>query len=170
MWTATLTPIVAILVVGALAPATGAQDPDSNERVPSARDSLVRMLEPLETPALVRMRTAADAPIFGRYLRHTEDSLYLSSPSGTLRGFRLAMVDSLWRQSGTHARTGALLGAVGGALLLGGVGYALGGMEGTDCRSCSVMGGAGAGLVLGAGVGCLVGAVFPRWRLAFATY
>ena len=170
MWTAVLAHIVAILVFGALAPATGAQDPDSSARVASARDSLFRMLEPLETPALVRVRTAADAPVFGRYLRHTEDSLYLSSPNGTLRGLRLAVVDSLWRQSGTHARTGALMGAVGGALLLGGVGYALGGMEGTDCRSCSVMRGAGAGVILGAGVGRLVGAVFPRWRLTFATY
>jgi hypothetical protein len=94
----------------------------------------------------------------------TEDSVW-SVPA--------ASVDTLWVR-GRSTRSGAVIGAVSGALLLGAaaLGFVTACTEGPSEDPCEprgvraqvVLGGAALGALGGGGAGALVGALVPRWR------
>lgn len=73
-----------------------------------------------------------------------------------------AGVDSLWVRGGSHAGTGALIGAVvaGTALFAAASGCGCGGEGGANVGGALLAAGAG-----GAFIGALIGAPFPKWQL-----
>jgi hypothetical protein len=110
----------------------------------------------------------------GRFQRIAGDTLYFGSPGQPPMALRFNAVDTLWRASTARGRGAwigaaslAVVGGVGGALVVGsggsdGSSYDVGGKE---------LGGALIGTALGAGLGAIVGSAigsgFRTWRRVY---
>lgn len=127
-------------------------------------------LDTLPARTILRVETLARSTFFGRYLAFGADTLTISSPRAA--GHRRVALDSvsrLWIQDGTKALPVGLVGAIVGAVTVGGLAYSLSGLDGgDDCRWCEVPKGVAIGAVLGSLTGAGVGLLIPDWRPVYA--
>jgi hypothetical protein len=78
----------------------------------------------------------------------------------------LAELRTVWQKDGTHTWRGALLGGLALGLLAARLGDLACSDTGIDTTDCQVSAGT-VGALAGAGIGALVGASYPRWRLVY---
>ncbi|HVH31836.1 MAG TPA: hypothetical protein VNA31_09270 [bacterium] len=125
--------------------------------------------------ALARLGAGQRVRIVTRASEFVEGSVVTTSP--TLLSVRTAEsvvdiptsgVDSLWVRGGSHAGTGALIGAVPGVLVLGATFVYSQIAPAGETRDLNSFGGAISGLFLlgvGTAIGAIVGAHTPKWEL-----
>ena len=134
-------------------------------------DSVATVLQRVDPHTWLRFAVGDSAKtdhVEGRLVTFAPQSLTLRKvfPPPDLITVPLADLRALWEKDGTHTWRGALLGA----LALGALGAKLGAVAcsdtGVDTTDCQVTLGT-IGALAGAGIGALVGASYPRWRVVY---
>lgn len=123
---------------------------------PAAAQQLPEVVRSLRPEQVIRIRTVRHGEHVGRFTGLQGDTLHLLPERGSSR-VALDAVEQLWVR-GTAAKTGALIGAIGGGVLSGAF-FAWFTSALCETESCETLEAGIVGGLLGAGVGALGGAV-----------
>lgn len=153
-----------------------------------AENDPLKGLRGLKSGDMLRVVADSLGPVCGKFTKLSSDSLYLGQypydkerqpehrlnykPVNQLMEYRPLPVDlvvglddvSLVYRRGNGAGTGAIIGGIlgGGSFFLGGV--LLSEIDSGRDNSGAVVGMTVAGGLLGAGLGALIGSIFPKWK------
>lgn len=151
-------------LVTATSPLARAQEPDTLSPAQRAGWALAR----LGGGQRVRIRGSGVGRVEGWVVSNSANPVMLRTDGSRIE-VPIPGVDSLWVRDGTHAGTGALIGAAIGGIALGAfASWAVHDLcEGAG--NCEETGAFFLGFAIGgtggAGIGALIGLAFPRWRL-----
>ena len=139
-----------------------------------AADSFAAVCGQIDDGQLVRVLTMAGVSVEAPFAGCRDDVLLLMTDSGlrTVRYEEIATLQARERHGGQGARTGAIIGAVGGGaffFILGQIAQAVGEGENDNVNILAIiLVGAGLGAGAGALSGAIVGSAVPRWHLLHA--
>ena len=134
-------------------------------------DSVATVLQRLDPDTWLRFAVGDSAKtdhVEGYLIAYAPQSLTLKKvfPPPDLITVPLAELSAVWEKDGTHTWRGALLGGMALGLLAARIGAVACSDTGIDTTDCQVSAGT-VGALVGAGIGALVGASYPRWSLLY---
>lgn len=134
-------------------------------------DSVATVLQRVGPDTWLRFAVGDSAKtdhVEGRLVTFAPQSLTLRKvfPPPDLITVPLVELRAVWQKDGTRTRRGALLGGLALGVLVSRIGDLACSRTGVNTTDCQISGGM-IGALAGAGIGALVGASYPRWRLVY---